>query len=167
VRGKDRLSRNWSCAQTGLAPSFASPLARPRPAATWNLSAQAFQFTNRDLKFARDAIGLPRILISERAIVPKRAFPLAIKAQPDRIAIITIVSQDGADVVQLVGGGDKARVIVGMLHFGKIVFLPLQPFRLRLNKAIRAAFDDPGNTWPNCLRISRRRGIPPQSSTTS
>src|SRR5580693_2038525 len=63
------------------------------------------------------------------------------KTLPDSVANLAIGGDDGADVVQFVGGGNQASVGIGSSQMRDVVFLALPPGRFGFEIGIGAALD--------------------------
>src|SRR5580693_6186989 len=63
------------------------------------------------------------------------------KTLPDSVANLAIGGDDGADVVQFVGGGNQASVGIGSSQMRDVVFFALPPGRFGIDIGIGAAVD--------------------------
>ena len=64
------------------------------------------------------------------------------KSLPDSVANLAIGGDDGADVVQFVGGGNQASVGIGCAEMPDVVFFALPPGRFGIEIGIGAAVHD-------------------------
>jgi len=77
--------------------------------------------------------------------VPGCVVPPASKPRPDSLAMLPIVGEDGASVVQLVGQSHQEDVVGGLPQMLEVALFALAPGRPRLVEGIGAALDDGGN----------------------
>ena len=79
---------------------------------------------------------------NQRAVIPEGAFLARLETFPDGVALLAEIVDDGACVVQFVGGGNQPRRGRCGRKVSDVVFLPLAPGRLRGLVAIGAAGDN-------------------------
>src|SRR5712692_4267527 len=66
--------------------------------------------------------------VHERAVVPEQVVPAGVEPRPELLAMLAIVGQDGASVVELVRGRDGERTLIRRgAEVVEIPFLPYPP----------------------------------------
>jgi hypothetical protein len=81
------------------------------------------------------------------------------KALPDLVANLAISGDDGADVVQFVGGGNQASVGIGRSQMRDVIFFALQPrwfgIEIGIGAAVYHMSDVPSKTAADFLKHGR------------
>src|SRR5580700_8371606 len=108
---------------------------------------QGFQFENNSLQLIHDAVGFLSLeFVYQGAVVPQRALAFSLKPFPDLFSEFTIVGENRAGVVQLVGRRYQPRVRVGSAEMLEVRLFALAPRRLGSSKHVTAALHDMRHT---------------------
>src|SRR5436309_2558853 len=105
-------------------------------------------------------VAAPGLGVEQGAVVPEGALPAAGEAAPERLAEAAVVGEDGAGVVELVGGGDDEHGGRRVPEMGDVGFLPCPPGRFGDDLGVGAAIDDGGDGLAEALAEFLPHGIP-------